>query len=1056
MLKILIEASLKHKWRVTFIFLFISLLGVRSLLKLPVDAVPDITNVQVMIIAHVGALAPEEIEKSVTYIIESEVAGVPGVTEVRSISKYGLSLITVVFTEDTDLYFARQQLTERLNNVRDALPPGVSPQLGPVSTGLGEIVMYTLRAKPNSPLALRPEKERLLYLRQIQDRIVRTALKSVPGVADIDSSGGFVKQVHVNMDPYKMSARSVSVESLSDYLKEIGINRGGDYIEKGGTRQLVRGLGRLESINDLANLPLSFGLLDATFRLNQIARVEIGGAPRVGAALVHGEEAVLGTVMMRVGENSRTVAQNSTKRLQELHLPDDVETHVLYSRQHLVDGTIRTVEKNLAEGAVLVIVVMFVLIGHVRAALIVALAIPFSMLFAATGMVATGVSANLMSLGALDFGLLVDGSLVVVENCVRRFHLDSRPTLSLVERIKLVSEATVEVAAPVVSGLLIIIVVYIPILTLSDIEGKMFRPMAWTVLFALLGSLIVCLTIVPVLTALFLRKARHGSGQSRIMSLFARLYEPALNFSLRRKAVLPIVALCLLALSVGVFTRLGSDFIPELDEGDLIVGIVRDGDISLAESIRMQKESEKVIARFPEVQEVFSRMGTPDSATDPMGINFSDTFLILEKDRSRWRKNAKGHPLSREELYQEIVKKIDEAVPKQEYSPTQPIEMRFNEMLEGSRADVAIRVRGDDLSVLLNAINRIEGIVKEIHGVQEASMDELTALRIGPVLEAELRTDLLAQAAVHPSHAMDAFITGMAGSQVGSYYEKEVALPIVLRLGDEFRANPAAVGRLPIDLPGSTMVPLSQVMRFRESKQATNIARFNGKRYASVAVFLSGRDVESFVDEAKKKIAAAVKLPKDYEIEWAGQYQNLQEARASILIIVPFLLVLIFGILYQSLGTIRQAGLILLCVPMAATGGVLLLFARGIPFSISASIGFIALSGIAVLNGTVLVTVFNQLRATGLELEQAIKQGAMQRLRPVITTALVASLGFVPMALNSGTGAEVQRPIATVVIGGLISATLLTLGLLPSLYAWIEGRAERNARAGSKQRQGIR
>lgn len=1041
----LIDLSLNYPWKTLGVGMLVAILGAAALLRLPVDAVPDITNVQVMINTRTGALAPEEIEKTVTRPVEAEMTGLPGVEEVRSISKYGLSQVVVIFHEGTDLYFSRQQIAERLGTLRDELPEGLSPEMGPVSTGLGEVVMYSVEAKPGSRLSMAPEHDQLLQLRTVQDRIIRPALKTVSGVAEVDSNGGFVKQVHVNMNPYRMAANNVSVGALKEYLENIGINQGGNYIEKAGERTLVRGLGRFDTLDALSLLPLSFGALSNDVQLRDLAKVQFGGSPRIGAATSNGRETVLGTVFMRVGENSRVVSERAVSALQSIALPDDVAVNIVYSRKFLVDTTIQTVETNLAEGAMLVIVVMFLLIGNFRAALIACLAIPLSMLVAASGMVASGVSANLMSLGALDFGLLVDGSLVIVENCVRHYEQNPPTGLPFAERLKRVREAASEVAGPVVSGMLVIIVVYVPILGLSGVEGKMFRPMAVTVLFALVGSLLTCLTIVPVLTAIFLRAPKHARP-GRLISFLSRIYSRVLAFSLSQRLILTVGSILLVVSSSLLFLRLGSDFVPQLDEGDLAIGIVRAGNISLEESVRQQKETEKAIMRFPEVKRVFARMGTPESATDPMGVNFADTFLILEKDRSKWRRGTDGAIISKDQLYEIIVKEVETVVPDQEYGPTQPIEMRFNEMLEGSRADVAIRVYGDDLTTLLETIEKIESVVKEIDGVGEAEMDELTAIRQGPVLDAVLDPVRLARRAVHPGEAMDAFITGMAGREVGAYYEKDLVYPIILRLGDEYRKDLRAISALPIDLPGDSVASLGSVFGFKESLQGTNIARYNGRRYASVAVFLAGRDVESFVAEAQRKLKENVVLPSGYEIQYAGQYENLKKARIRLFIIVPILLLAIAGILYQTFGSLRHTLLILTCIPMALSGGMLALFVRNTSFSIPAGIGFIALSGIAVLNGTVLVSVFNQLRAAGLSVAESVRQGCAQRFRPVLTTALVASLGFIPMAINSGLGAEVQRPLATVVIGGLITATLLTLVLLPALYSWAEGRAEKRVK----------
>ncbi len=1031
--------SIRSRFWIILVTIGIVVIGLYSASELPIDAVPDITNVQVMINSKTGALAPEEIENSVTFPVETEISGLPGVEEIRSISKYGLSQVIVIFKDGTDIYFARQLINERLQNLRGSLPEGVSPILGPVSTGLGEVLMYVVQAKAGSALASRPETERLRYLRTVQDWKIRPFLKGVQGVAEVDSNGGYVKAIHIKLNPFRMERHGVSMDRIEEALTDIGMNHGGGYMENQDSRFIMRISGRFDAIDEIRRIPVRIYALGNPIQLSDIADVQESNQPRLGAATYAGRETVLGTVLMRIGANSRTVAEESTELLNHIVLPPDVEIEILYSRSNLVNATIRTVMKNLLEGGFLVIAVLLLILGNFRAAIIVSLAIPLSMLVSLTGMLNLKISANLMSLGAIDFGLLVDGSVVMIENIVRKLEESHGKILTFREKIDMILESAKEVAAPLTSGLLVIIAVYVPILSLTGIEGKMFRPMAWAVLFALVGSLVTALVLMPVLAFIFLKPPRTVK-ENRILGALRRIYRPALDFSLEKKSVVVIPSLMLLVFSVLAYFSMGSDFIPKLDEGDMVIGLVRRPDIGLAKSIEMQLRSEEVIRKYPEVKTVFSRIGTPESDTDPMGVNFSDTFLVLNRPDE-----MKTEPRSRTELFEAISADLEKIVPGQSHSPTQPIEMRFNEMLEGSRADVNLRIYGSDLKKLAETVEKIMDILGKIPGVSGVGMDELTALRISPVIDYKINHARLSGYGMHVESLNRAFSSAMAGSTVGYFYEEVLRFPIVLRMDEHFRNDTNAVSRIPVELPGGGVTPLSELAQLRRLEQVTTIARSGGSRYASVAVYLGDRDVQSFVTEANEKIQASG-VPKEFTLVWGGQFKNLQKARLRLALIVPATLLVIFIILLRSFNSFKQTLLIYSCIPFILTGGILFLFARGIPLSISAAVGFIALTGIAILNGTVLVNFFNQLRASGKSVRQSVTEGTLIRLRPILMTALVASLGFIPMAFNTGPGSEVQRPLATVVIGGLILEPLLTLLLLPILYNFVEGAGENQIR----------
>lgn len=1038
MIEKLIERALRSRIWVGAITLAVIIVGVWSLARLPIDAVPDITNVSVMVNAVTGALAPEEIERSVTFPIESELAGLPDVEDIRSLSKYGLSQVIVVFSDRTDIYFARQLVLERLQAVKERLPQGISPELGPVSTGLGEVFMYTLLARDGSELASKPEKERLTYLRTVQDFIARPALKAVDGVAEVESNGGYKKEIHINIDPRRMDNNGLTCNELISGIESLGENYGGGYIQEKGEQIIVRTLGRITGLEQIRNVPVKLNVYGAPVRIRDVATVKEGHAQRLGAATYDGNEAVLGTVLMRIGANSRNVALDVEKAVERLPLPDDVELRTLYSRSFLVNATINTVTKNLMEGGILVVAVLFLILGNMRAAFLVALSIPVSMLFAFSGMLQLGVSASLMSLGAVDFGLIVDGSVVMVENIIRRMDeaRSAGGVKGIGERLDIARRAAAEVGRPVLYGVLIIMIVYIPILSLSGIEGKMFRPMAITVIFALAASLLIALFLMPV-ASVYAVKSSGGGSEGRLFHRIEKLYRPVLEFSLdhRRTTILPTLAIALG--SIMLFMLLGSDFIPKLNEGDMVIGLVRDTRTGIDTSVARQRESDRVIAGFTEVEHVFSRMGTPESATDPMGVNFADTFVILNKNWKEWPE-IDGRARTRDELFSDIAAAIDRAVPGQEISMTQPIEMRFNEILEGSRADITLRIFGQDLNVLYELVQRGQALMEGIRGAESVELDPLTALRKSPVLDVRLDYDRINRYGVSIRDVNHAFAIAMNGMEVGFLYQEDKRFPMMVRLGDEFRKNTSDIGRIPVTYPEGGSIPLSAIGTLEQNDQVTTIARSRARRYAAISINLRDRDTVGFVNEAREVVASKLNLPGGYAAEWGGQFKNLTSARRTLLIIIPIVLAAIFIILERIFKSIKQTLLVFNSIPFAITGGVFLLWLRDIPLSVSAGIGFIALTGIAILDGMVLVSFFNQLRAEGLSLREAVVKGSMTRLRPVIMTSLVAGLGFVPMAFNTGLGAEVQRPLATVVVGGVISSTILTLLLLPTLYMWLE------------------
>ena len=1016
--------------------------GTWAALHLPIDAVPDITNPQVQINTAVPALAPEEVEKLVTFPIESEMAGLPEMVELRSLSKFGLSQVTMTFKDGIDLYRTRQLVTERLQGVLDELPPGLAPKLSPVATGLGEIFYYSLDYAADAPHRPATREDQLMALRQIHDYQVKPLLRSTPGLAEVNTSGGYEKQIVIQPDPARLAAAGLSLDGLAEIVRQNTENAGGGYVEIGGEALIVRAASRVTTREEISKLPLKFTGAVRPISLSEVATVSIGSDFRTGASTDDGKEALIGAAIMLVGENSRLVAVSVREKLAEIQekLPAGVIIRPLYDRSDLVNRTIRTVEKNLAEGALLVVFVLLALLGNWRAAVIVALVIPLSMLFAMTGMMQWKLSGNLMSLGAIDFGLIIDGAVVMVENIVR--HLGERQhalgrILTPQERAKEVLRSAKEVANPMFFGVLIITVVYIPILALEGIEGKMFKPMALVVMLALGGSLVLALTLMPVLCSYLLR-GKIQEKDNWLVTLTKRIYTPLLHFGLRFKVAVVIAMVVLLGSSAWVFSRLGAEFIPQLDEGDFTFQFIRSGSASLTSSLDLQKQSEAILRRdFPEIKEVFSRIGTAEVATDPMNPNVADTYVMLQPT-AQWRK-IDGKIIRKEALGILMRKTLLDQVPGQNVLISQPIQMRFNEIMAGARADLVCKIFGDDYEELERLSGEVRQALAAIPGGGETEYDSIGK---NPMIEIQPDRAALQKFNVHADEINRLVESALAGTEVGTLIEGSRRTPIVIRLAEERRTDLPALERLPLRTDDGGMLMLGQVAKVKLSEQPVQIVRENTQRRASVLINVRGRDTAGFVKEATRAIHEKVPFPDGYYFEFGGQFKNLELAKQRLAIVVPLALGLIFVLIYLSFGSFRQAALIFTCVPLAVTGGVFALGLRSMPFSISAAVGFIALSGIAVLNGIMLISFINQLRAEGRSVRDAVVEGTLTRLRPKLMTALVASLGFIPMAIATGAGAEVQRPLATVVIGGIITSTFLTLLVVPVLYDWIERKTK--------------
>ncbi len=1041
MLDSLIRLSIRHRWLVLALALLLAAVGVWNFQRLLIDATPDITNVQVQINSEAPGFSPLEAEQRVTFPVETAIAGVPGLTYTRSISRYGLSQVTAVFKDGTDIYFARQLINERLQGVRSQLPAGIEPELGPIATGLGEIFMYVIEAEPGATkpdgTAWTPED-----LRTLQDWVIRPQLRTTPGVTEVNTVGGHVRQYHVTPWPDRLAAAHLSMRDVVAALEANNANIGAGYVERYGEQWLVRSTGQAGSIEDLKSIIVA-NRGGVPIRIIDVADVAIGEELRTGAATEDGKEIVLGTVFMLLGENSRVVARAAGARLEEAAkaLPPGVVAKPIYDRTALVERTIKTVEENLVIGAMLVIVVLFVLLGNVRAALITAAVIPLSLLLTITGMVENRISGNLMSLGALDFGLIVDGAVIIVENCLRRFGLEQHRLgrlLSREERFALAEAATVEVIKPSIFGVVIITLVYVPIFALSGIEGKMFHPMAFTVVTALTAALILSLTFVPAAVAMFV-KGKISEKESPVMRGARTAYAPLLDLALRFRVAVIAGAAALVVVTGFAASRMGSEFIPNLDEGDIAMHALRIPGTSLSQAISMQTALEARLRQFPEVERVVSKIGTAEIATDPVPPSVADTFILL-KDRKDWPNPRKP----RAALVAEMQGAVDE-IPGNRYEFTQPIQMRFNELISGVRADVAVKVYGDDLDELQGVAGQIESVIAATPGAEDVQSEQITGL---PVLQIDPDRAALARFGLNVADLQDVLAASLGGAGAGQIFEGDRRFDIVVRLPEALRQNIDEIGRLRIPLPGAEdgvrgFVPLQEVAKVSLLVGPNQISRENGKRRAVVTANVRGRDLGSFVGELRDRIDREVEFPPGYWVGYGGTFEQLISGAQRLALVVPATLLLILGLLFALLRSVKDAAIVFSGVPLALTGGVFALLLRDMPLSISAGVGFIALSGVAVLNGVVMMTFIRTLAEEGRPLDDAIREGALTRLRPVLMTALVASLGFIPMAFNVGAGGEVQRPLATVVIGGIISSTALTLFVLPALYRMAHGRSLR-------------
>lgn len=1047
MIEKILQFSLSHRVLVVMLTAVVSTYGLYCLGKLPIDAVPDITNNQVAINIEVPALSPFEVEKQVTYPIETAMAGIPGLAYTRSISRNGFAQVTVIFEDSVDLYFARAQVNERLTEAKESLPEGAEPRMGAISTGLGEIYMWTVEYEKQEADYTAPDGqvlksafEKAMYLRTVQDWIIRPQLKNVVGVAEVDAIGGYAQQYHVQPDPQKLASLGLSFADVIEALESNNTSSGAGFLEQNGEAYVVRADGRISTMQDIGNVVVA-SRGGVPIHIDDVASVGYGKELRTGSASENGHEVVVGTAMMLKGANSRIVARAVDEKLTQINqsLPEGIKAKTVLNRTKLVDATIHTVQKNLSEGAILVIAVLFLLLGNFRAAVIAALVIPITMLVTASGMLKLGISANLMSLGALDFGLIVDGAVIVTENCLRRLaerqHHEGR-LLTLQERMQEVMEASRQMIQPAVFGQAIIITVYIPLLTFTGVEGKMFEPMAMTVIIALIVAFILSLTFIPAMIALLI-KNRVEEKDNKFMLWSKRRYAPVLNWSLGNTKIVIIAAAAFFIFTMFLGTRLGQEFTPTLDEKDIAMHAMRIPSTSISQSTEMQLLVEKAVSALPEVAFVYSKTGTAEMAADPMPPNVSDTFIIL-KPKEEWPEQ-----ISKAEFVEKLNDTVSQ-IPGNNYEYTQPIQMRFNELISGVRSDVAVKVYGDEFDPMNDTANKIAAVLRKVEGAADVKVEQTTGL---PMLDIELNKTAIARYGLNVSDILDLVSASVGGREAGLVFEGDRRFPIVVRLPEDIRQDLAALENLPVpvlheDGEAQTYIPLKQVASFKLSEGPNQISRENGKRRVVVQANVRNRDIGSFVMEAQEAMATQVKIPSGYWLEWGGQFENLQAASKRLMIVVPACFFLIFMMLFTALGSAKQALLVFSGVPLAISGGILTLFLRDMPFSISAAVGFVALSGIAVLNGLVMITYINQLRQKGMAIVDAITEGAITRLRPVLMTALVASLGFVPMALATGTGAEVQKPIATVVIGGLITATLLTLLVLPALYKTFTGRSE--------------
>lgn len=1046
MIDAILAFSIRQRWLVVLAVLGVAAFGAWNFTRLPIDAVPDITNVQVQINTNAPGYSPLETEQRITFPIETAMGGLPKLSYTRSLSRYGLSQVTVVFEDGTNIYFARQLINERIQQVRDQLPAGVSTSMGPISTGLGEIYSYTVDTRPG---AKKPDGQEYTPsdLRTIQDWIIKPQLRLVPGVVEVNTIGGFERQFHVLPDPARLMAYKLSFRDVMTALAANNANVGAGYIERNGEQYLVRVPGQVAGSEQIRDVVIG-ALHGLPIRIRDVAEVREGTELRTGAATIDGRETVLGTAMLLIGENSRTVARNVNTKLADIarSLPEGVVTTTVYDRTRLVEATIATVQSNLTEGALLVIAVLFLILGNIRAAIVTACVIPLAMLFAITGMVENRVSANLMSLGAIDFGIIVDGAVIIVENCLRLLAQEQRRLgrlLSAEERFATILSGAREVIKPSLFGTMIIAVVYLPVLTLTGVEGKMFTPMALTVLMALLGAALFSVTFVPAAVALFVT-GKVSEKENAIMGGARRGYMPLLRLAIRFRKSVVIAAAGIVIVSGFAATRMGGEFIPSLDEGDIALAAIRIPGTSLTQALEMQKSLERRVRQIPEVKDFFTRTGTAEIATDPMPPSVSDGYVML-KPRNEWPDPNKPKAT----LVAEVQKAADE-IPGSQYEISQPIQLRFNELISGVRSDIGIKIFGDDLETLLRSAREVQAAVAPIRGVADLKIEQVAGL---PILTVKPDRGALARYGISVDDVQSLVEIAVGGKAIGKVFEGDRRFDIVVRLPEQMRGDIETIRSLPIPLPPAhtdaeatkaswtasplaqmRYVPLSAVAQVEAAPGPNQISRENGKRRIIVSANVRARDLGSFVEEAQRVVGEKVKLPPGYWMDWGGQFEQLVSATKRLTVVVPVALLLVFLLLFMSLGSAADALLVFSGVPLALTGGIAALLLRDIPLSISAGVGFIALSGVAVLNGLVIITFIERLRSEGRPLLAAVFEGALARLRPVLMTALVASLGFVPMAVATGAGAEVQRPLATVVIGGIISSTVLTLLVLPALY----------------------
>ncbi len=1035
MISKVVRFSIDNRWIVILLTGILAFAGWESFKHLPIDAVPDITNIQVQVNTQVDGRGPDEIERTVTYPLETALNGVPGVTQVRSITRYGLSQVTIVFEEDMDIYKARQLVSERLQSISSQLPKFVEPTLGPVSTGLGEIFHYVIEA---TEVAQGKERlKQLTEIRAIQDWHVKPRLLTIKGIAEVNTIGGYERQYHIEPNPILMAKYGLHFDDIEKAIERVNQNAGGGYIEQTADQFIVQASGLFEVMEDIKDVPIKTLQNLQIISISDIAEVKLGKELRTGAALHNGREAVIGTVLMLQGENSREVSLRVAAQVEEIKkgLPKGFHIETLYNRSDLVNETLNTVKHNLITGAALVIIILFLLVGNFRAALITAIVIPISLLMTFILMRKYGISGNLVSLGALDFGIIVDGAVIVLDNCVRHIQFKTKEVgrnLSLREIKNTVHEATMEIRKSAGFGELIIVVVFLPVFAFIGIEGKMFIPMATTFIFALICALILSFTLVPALATLLLR-GNIKDKEPLLMRMLEKLYSPILTFSLKSRRIIIALAISTIFLGGYLFTRLGGEFLPTLNEGSIAVQMIRPVSVGISHSVALEEKSQNIIKKIPEVAHIFSRIGTAEISMDPMGPNISDSYILLKPKEERPK--VEGRIRTKEEVVNEIVQQLEATTPGQRILISQPIQLRFNELMEGTRSDVSLKIFGENQDVLTEEATKVVAVIQKIKGAGDV---ELEAKGKMSVLEIKPKYKVLKSLGISAAEVLDTVGIAIGGDQVGIFYDGMQRFPIIVRIDEKRRNDIEVIKRLPVGLTSGSTIPLSEVASIHFKENYSSISREETKRRIAVLINPRGRDTESFIKEAQKAVEQQIKLPPGYYMQWGGNFKNLNEAKSRLFVLGPLALIFVLIMIYAAFRNVFETMIIFLCVPFALVGGVLALMIKDIPFSISAGVGFIALSGIAVLNGVVLVNNFNNLRDKGEQGIDAIKKGSLLRLRPVMMTALTDILGFFPMAMASGLGAEIQRPLATVIIGGMISSTLLTLIILPVFYSSLE------------------